>query len=266
MVDKKSKADHKKTGYDIAKVDRQAGDNWVTMSNALVRASHGLSLPEKRVVMLAVSKLDSRKFHSKDNLPTVRFTAKEYSELFEIDMSESYKTLKAATDKLFDRTIVLRQPAKTRRKQGTKPDEITTRMNWIGEQTYHKGEGWIELTFWPRIVPHLTALKKHFTSYQLKQTATLRSMYSWRLLEMLTTYGKDKGDVTFEISDFHHAMEAPDSLKTSFGRLRVRIIEPAVKELREKDSWLIDWEPIKRGRKVQQIRFRYARNPQGSLF
>jgi plasmid replication initiation protein len=91
-------------------------------------------------------------------------------------------------------------------------------------------------------------------------------MYSWRLLEILTTYGKDKGAATFEISDFHHAMETPKSVKSNFGELRRRIIEPAVKELREKDSWLIDWEPIKRGRKVQQIRFRYVRNPQGSLF
>ena len=91
-------------------------------------------------------------------------------------------------------------------------------------------------------------------------------MYSWRLLEVLTTYGKDKGDVTFEISDFHHAMETPNGYKANFGNVRRYIIEPAVKELREKDSWLIDWEPIKRGRKVQQIRFRFARNPQGNLF
>lgn len=35
-------------------------DPQVTMSNALVRAGHGLTLAEKRVVMLAVSKLDSR--------------------------------------------------------------------------------------------------------------------------------------------------------------------------------------------------------------
>jgi hypothetical protein len=38
-----------------------SGERWVTMANALARAGHGLTLAEKRLVMLAVSKLDSRR-------------------------------------------------------------------------------------------------------------------------------------------------------------------------------------------------------------
>jgi plasmid replication initiation protein len=44
------------------------------------------------------------------------------------------------------------------------------------------------------------------------------------------------------------------------------MIEPAVKELTEKDGWLIQWEAVKAGRKVKAIRFTFMRNPQGSLF
>ena len=61
-------------------------------------------------------------------------------------------------------------------------------------------------------------------------------------------------------------MEATDSYKANFSLLRQRVIEPAIKELTEKDSWLIDWQPIKKGRKVTALKFKFERNPQGNLF
>ena len=60
-------------------------------------------------------------------------------------------------------------------------------------------------------------------------------------------------------------MDAPASL-SDFGQVKRRIIDPAVKELTEKDGWLIQWEPVKAGRKVKAVRFTFMRNPQGSLF
>ena len=45
--------------YDALTVERPSGERWVTMSNALTRAAHGLTLGEKRIIMAAVSKLDS---------------------------------------------------------------------------------------------------------------------------------------------------------------------------------------------------------------
>ena len=52
---------HRAEGYEAGDLDRPAGERWVTMSNSLTRAGHGLTLAEKRVVMMAVSKLDSMK-------------------------------------------------------------------------------------------------------------------------------------------------------------------------------------------------------------
>lgn len=60
-------------------------------------------------------------------------------------------------------------------------------------------------------------------------------------------------------------MEATEKQRTNFAAVRRKIIEPAVKELTEKDGWLIEWETIKAGRKVRGLRFNFIRNPQGSL-
>jgi len=44
-----------------------------------------------------------------------------------------------------------------------------------------------------------------------------------------------------------------------------RIIEPAVKELIGKDGWLIEWKPVKKGRRVGAVRFTFKRNDQLTL-
>ena len=61
-------------------------------------------------------------------------------------------------------------------------------------------------------------------------------------------------------------MEASKSYRANFNLLKVRVIEPSVKELTEKDNWLIDWEPLKRGRRVAALRFNFRRDPQERLF
>ena len=259
---------HKVANYHPEEIP--TGERWVAMSNAIVRSAQGLSLPEKQIIMLAVSKLDSRKFHGKDNLPRVRLTAAEMTEAYGLDPSHAYKHLKQAGDHLYERSLVLREQAHDRAKSGRSSGEMVMRCRWIGSQKYHDGEGWMEMVFWPEIVPHLTALKVKFTEYQMKQVATLRSSFSWRLLELLMQFaGADKrnpnGTVVIEIGDFHHAMEAAESQRANFGELRRRVIEPAVKELADKDGWLIEWKPIKAGRRVAKLQFRFAKNPQPQL-
>lgn len=246
------------------------GDRWVAMSNAIVRSAQGLSLPEKQIIMLAMSKMDSRKFQSKDDLPSIKLTAAEMVEAYGINQSDAYKYLKQAGDHLYERSLVFREQAPQRAKSGRKSGESVMRCRWIGSQKYHDGEGWMEMVFWPQIVPHLTALKGRFTEYQMKQVATLRSGYSWRLLELLMQFsGGDKrsptGTVVIEIEDFNHAMEATAKQAANFNNIKRRIIEPAVNELREKDGWLIDWKPIKAGRRVAKLQFKFAKNPQPEL-
>lgn len=263
----KSLADYKVAHYD-AETDRPAGKRWVTMSNSLVHAAQGLSLPEKQIIMLAISKLDSKKTVRRDNLPRVRITASEMVEAYGIDQSDAYKYLKQAGDNLYERSLVFREQVFSRVKSRREPGEKIKRCRWIGSQEYHTGEGWMEMIFWPEIVPHLTALKGKFTSYQMGRISSLRSTYSWRLMEMLTEYADKntgQGYMKIEIGDFCHAMEATEKQRENFNNIRRRIIEPAVKELKSKDGWIIEWEPIKRGRRVAQLTFKFARDPQKRL-
>ena len=73
------------------------------------------------------------------------------------------------------------------------------------------------------------------------------------------------GKAEYTIEDFCASMDATEKQRTDFAAVRRKIIEPAVKELTEKDGWLIQWEPIKAGRRVARLRFTFMRDPQGRL-
>jgi plasmid replication initiation protein len=239
------------------KTDKPLPERHVNMSNALARAAHGLNLAEKRVIACGLANTDSRSGHVYSQVLAhggwlIRLTALDYAGAMGIEPKTAYEQLKTVAG-----TLV--------KKQWTIIDgRKTTRYNWLARMTYHDGEGWVELEFTHYTAPHLLVLQKHFTTYQLQQASALRSVYSWRLLECLESW-TSRGKWTPTIEEFCHAMDAKPSHRSNFGMLRRSVIEPALKELREKDGWLVDFEPVKAGRKVTALSFEFRRDPQGHL-
>jgi plasmid replication initiation protein len=259
---KMTPAEHALANYDAGDVERPAGSRLVSMSNALTRAGHGLTLAEKRIIGAAVSKLDSRKVLQPGEVPTTRITAAEYAEAFDVDTATAYEQLKDAAKQLYNRSITFYEAAHRRKGKAMEPTKV--QMRWVGQVHYQKGEGWVELYWWPKLLPHLTGLKRQFTSYQLQQASALRSVYSWRLLELLMRF-ESTGWAEYSIEDFCTSMDATAKQRGDFAAIRRKIIEPAVKELTGKDGWLIQWRPVKAGRKVAAVRFDFKRDPQGRL-
>ncbi len=256
---KQKSAEEKRDRYIAGDPDRVIKERWVTMHNALARAGHGLSLAEKRVVALAISSLDSAT--TPPNVatpPRTKITAADYAEVFGVSADTAYEQLQDAAKHLFERKITFYDPVNKRSGKSLEPTKKV--MRWVGQADYHKGEAWVELHWWPALVGALMGLKRNFTSYQLKQTTALRSVYAWRLLELLTRF-KATGWAQFDIEDFLVSMDAPPSL-SDFAQVRRRIISPAVTELVVKDGWSISWLPIKAGRKVTAVRFEFTRNDQ----
>lgn len=255
MVGEKTKAKMLKQRTAVAIPKRS-----VSMSNALARGAQCLSLVQKRIIALAMAKTDS--LPAKDLLAglaygwRVRLFASEYQETYEVDANTAYEQLKEGSHSLLKclwKTIA----------EGKK-GEVITEGQWLQLAEYSKGEGRVDITFHPRIAPHLLALRSQFTTYKLKQAAALRSVYAWRLFECLQSW-RSKGKWSPTIDEFNKAMDAPVSCTADFGRLRARIIDPAVKELIAKNGLLIQWETEKAGRKVIGLKFTFQPDPQGRL-
>jgi plasmid replication initiation protein len=234
-----------------------AGKLQISMSHALTTAAQGLTLAEKRVMMYAVAKLDAFKGDGGTPTGTVKLVAHDYAEQFGVDPDTAYTQLRQAGKGIFNRYIRFFE-------EGRKgPEEVMVR--WVSSARYSPGTGTVTLRFTPEIAPHLLQLKNQFTKYKLAQASALRSIYSWRLLELLSQYAST-GWRQIELDEFHHAMDTSVTARGNFKDCRQRVIEPAVKELRDKDGWQIDWTPIKTGRKVTALRFEFKRTPQTRLF
>jgi plasmid replication initiation protein len=253
------KAIEKAKTYDAAKPERPPGERWVTMTNALARAGQGLTLAEKRIVAAAVAKLDSKRVILPGEEFASKLTAAEYAETYGVDMRTAYEALKDAAKHLYSRSIVFFRPAHKREGKPITPPKVI--MRWVYKIEYHDNEGRVSLFWSPDVRNHLTGLQKQFTTYQLKQASALRSVYSWRLLELLMRF-KSTCHAEYTIEDFCASMDAPEKHRADFAKIRTKIIEPAVKELIEKDGWLIQWKPVKAGRKVKALRFSFMKNPQ----
>ncbi|WP_321874635.1 replication initiation protein [Burkholderia ubonensis] len=261
---------------DLAELqDSPARERSVTIKNELVRRIQIMKLSEKRLLALAIAKCNPKLKILKDRAVrpdpstgdapgwTIRVTAQEFMEAYpSIEAKHAYSELKKAAENLFECKVEWDEEVTERGKKITKHRVV----RWIYEKIDTTTAGWLDIKFSPSIAPYLLGIENEFTKYKLRHAADLRSIYSWRLLEILAQY-RDTGFVTITYDDFCAAVGAPDSCVKDSGQLRRRVIEPAVKELQEKNGIAIEWEAVKpSGRKVTGFRFKFKPDPQGRLF
>ena len=225
----------------------------VVLHNYLVRSAQCLTLAEKRILMYGIAKIGGIN-------QDIKISAMDYAEAYDLELNTAYEQLKDSANKLRSRFLSWQI------KDGRKICVRNTQ--WLQGYDYYDKEGYVKFRFSSYVHEYLFDLYQEFTKYQLKQACALRSIHSWRLLELfeMMKCNKKNGWLKIDIEEFYHAMEAKESYKQNFSLLRQRIIEPAVKELMTKDNWEIEWRTIKRGRKVIMLEFAFERSPQGDLF
>jgi plasmid replication initiation protein len=225
----------------------------VSMSNEVIRASHDLTLSEKRLIAFCLAETDSINAYKllesqKQAGFTVKVVVRDYAECFDIEPQTAYEQIKTAAQKIFDRYI----RKKEKNKRGLEVDHF---MRWVSSAKYADGQGWLELRFTPEIAPHVLALRQSFTSYRLKDIANLDTTYSWRLYELLRSW-LSTGVYSPKIDEFYESMSIPPSLRKNFADLRRRVLDPAIKAINDKTDLKATYEPITEGsRKVVKLRF-----------
>jgi len=219
----------------------------VTKSNALVKAAYKLTLNEQRLLLAAISQIDSRK-------PMPRFvsiTAPDFSEQYGIPLKHAYDALKEATTSLYERDIK------------TFDGRYKTRFRWVDRVDYIDGGGETKLYFTTHAMPYLVHLNKSFTSYELKRISDLSSTHSIRLFELLQQF-KKTGFYTVSVEDFREMLELGPSYER-YSNLKLKVIDPAISELREKSGLLIELKTEKKGRAINRLTFTFRDDDQMRL-
>jgi len=224
----------------VAELD---GEMEVWQSNRLVEAAQAMTLNEKRLVIAAAALHDPRK-----PLPpkgTVTLHADDFAGVFGIQGKHVYEALEDAARRLGNRWI------KTIYNRKGKPVERNVRWVWMVE--YRKGEGTVLLGFSPGVTEHLTLLHTEFTRYKLKQIGNIGSFYGLRLYELCAQFRKG-GERTIPLTRLREMLDLSDKY-ADIKDLRVRVIDPAIKEINKHTDLRVTVTPERKGRKVVGFHF-----------
>lgn len=238
---------------DVAMIEAESKKKtvYVKMANTLNRATHSLTVVERRILMLAISKLKNKKYIGN---PSILVTALEIAEHAGITPEAAYQSLTAANKQLSNRSITLLCDLVT-----GEPKRGHTR--WVVTSYYEPKSGCIELLLNHELLPYFSALHE-YTSYDRARTGGFRSIYSCRLFDLVMQF-KTKGKFPINIEKLADVLEVPKSLRSNFANMRSRAIEPAIKEIREKDGLSISWRPLRKvGRKVTVLEFTFPAEQQ----
>ena len=146
--------------------------------NALMNASYNLETSEQRLILLAI--MNARETGQGITADSkLEIHASDYAKHFNVSTDAAYKVLKDAVNNLFERKFSYVSEYKKTGKTGI------VRSRWVSRVFYVDTLAILEITFAPDVVPLVTRLEEHFTSYQLKQVSQLTGKYAIRLYELL---------------------------------------------------------------------------------
>lgn len=219
----------------------------VTKSNNLIDASYKLNAQAQKLVLACLGKVDSRP--DKDVPKEISLSASEFSEMMGIDIKNAHRELYKAADALFKSSIQLREGN----------DDIE--LYWIQKKAKKiKGEGAVTLTWSDDVLRYICQLKSRFTSYKLRNIASLQSSHSIRLYELLMKFNAT-GERVIYLEDFKSALGISDKYP-QFRDLNKWVIKPAVEELNQRSDLIIKIETIKKGRSVSALSFEFRKSAQ----
>ena len=146
------------------------------------------------------------------------------------------------------------------------------KVNWVTIAEYEKDSGLVKFEIHKHLKPYLLDVKNNFLQYNIANILVLKSSYIIRLYELCkdhysegTRYKTAKQSVTFDIKidRLRELFEIPKSYQYS-SHIKLRILNKAVKQFKEKTDIQISFKEIKMGRKVDSLHITVRENNKGS--
>ena len=223
--------------------------------NALINASYNLELTEQRLVLLAIiNARGAGQGITADSKIEIR--ASDYAKHFNVSIDAAYKALKEAVTNLFNRQFSYVAEYKRTGKTGI------VRSRWVSRVFYVDELAILEITFAPDVVPLITRLEQHFTSYQLEQVSQLTSKYAVRLYEIIIAW-REIGKVPFiNIQELRLRLGVEASEYQHMHHFKSRVLDLAKTQINEHTDITVDYEQHKAGRVITGFSFTFTQKKQ----
>ena len=176
-----------------------------------------------------------------------KLTAKEFSEVFNVSLSNCYLILKQAVDKLMKTDVKVERG---------ELNEIW-RINVCSMAKYNKNQGFVSIQFTDSIMPYLAQVKERFVLYNLKEIANFGSLYTTRLYELIQEF-KETGWMLKSVEQLREAFAVGTKFK-AYRDFKQRTFAHGCQEINDQYDMDMRFEEIKEGRKVVAVKFLFKK-------
>jgi len=217
---------------------------YITKSNALINAkiTQKYTLGEAKTILWMISHFP-KEIRTKDE---ISLGVKDYADIIGVSSTNIYRTGKKIAQSLFNKGFTI---------EDEDGDGWIT-LNWFSSISYK--DGIFKFKVEEKLVPHIRKLTSRFTHYQLKNVLSLNSQYAIRLYELLVQY-LTIGERKIEYRTLRHNIGLVDNELTQFSHFRKRVLDISQREINGKTDIRFEWEPIKKGRAIESIKFKIMR-------
>jgi plasmid replication initiation protein len=222
----------------------------VVKDNALIQASYTLDLAEQRLILLAIVEArNSGQGITHDSL--LKIHASSYAEQFGVNDKTAYTVVKDASKGLFDRYVTYHD------KNPKNGKDRSFHCRWVDKIGVEPDSGIVYMRFTSDVVPLITRLESHFTSYEIEKVANLSSSYAIRLYELIIQWRDNGVTQRYKIDDLRQKLGVePEKYKEMYN-FKIRVIDLAIKQINEHTDITVKYEQHKTGRTITAMSFTF---------
>ncbi len=222
----------------------------VVKDTALINASYTLDLAEQRLILLAIIEArNSGQGITHDSL--LRIHASSYAKQFGVNDKTAYTVVKDASKGLFDRYVTYHD------KNPKNGKDRSFHCRWVDKIGVEPDSGVVYMRFTSDVVPLITRLESHFTSYEIEKVANLSSSYAIRLYELCVAWREQGFTQRYKINDLRQKLGVePEKYKEMYN-FKIRVIDLAIKQINTHTDITVKYEQHKTGRTITAMSFTF---------
>lgn len=219
-------------------------DNYVVQANALVSGKQDLSLNETKLLRLVIMQnlYEDREFRE------YKVSIKKLAETFGISSQNLYRDIEGMCKNIISNPVYI------------KKGESWKMIPWVSFAEYMDGKGILRIKLNEELKPYVLGLQKCYTQYQIGQILNMSSVYAIRIFEMIImklrniNIPREGKYITCTVQELREACQCEDCY-SQFGMFRKKVLDIAVREIRERTSFFVGYKYEKEGRKIVAIKF-----------
>ncbi len=227
--------------------ENQDDKSLIVSSNSLIEAKYNFSLWQKRIFVFMVNQIQVQ---DKD-FRLMRFNIKDIMNFFQVKSKEDYRIIRQVPEDLYN--VSMKTPYISA--EGNKRwKEVRVISQYTRPEDMAENNAYIELKFNDDLKPHLIQLRELFTKYEIKYIIGLRSVYSFRIYEILKSRSFLKGVKEISVDELKEVLDVEDKYKL-YADFKRKIVMQAQKELTAFCDITFTIKEKKQGKKVTSLEF-----------